>query len=311
MNELMFTVVLPTYNRAGVVLDAVQSVLAQTYANFELIIVDDRSTDDTQAVLAEVQDPRVTVVANRRSKGPAGARNTGIFLACGAWVCQIDSDDLWPNDMLERLAVVIADAPVGVGIVYGSVAYLEIGTGRTTRIRRAGRAGNVHTVFLANHFISHCSAALRTSALKDVGGYDEAFRLKEDSDLLLRMTERYEVLPVPDLVYMYRLGGRDQLTGEKDEFLRSYKHYIYKHARLLAEHPKARYELLTNVLYLSVNAGDWSEAARTWPKLMPSIWKAPRVFLRGHGKLVSLVVDKTKGEVLRLLRVLGLRKTRA
>ncbi len=309
MNEPMFTVVLPTYNRAGVVLDAVHSVLAQTYTDFELIIVDDRSTDDTQAVLAQVKDPRVTVVANRRSKGAAGARNMGIFLARGTWVCQIDSDDLWPSDMLERFAVAIADAPVGVGIVYGSLAYLDIGTGGVTRVRRAEKAGHVHTEFLEEHFISHCSAALNTSALHDIGGYDEAFRLKEDSDLLLRMTERYEVLPVPDLVYMYRLGSGDQLTGESDEFLRSYKHYIRKHARLLAEHPRARYELLTNVLYLSVDAGDWSEAARTWPKLMPSMWEAPRVFLRGHRKLVSLVVDKTKGCLLRLLRVLGLRKT--
>jgi glycosyltransferase involved in cell wall biosynthesis len=311
MSEPMFTIVLPTYNRAGVVLDAVQSVLAQTYANFELIIVDDRSTDDTPAVLAKVQDPRVTIVANRRSKGPAGARNTGIFLARGAWICQIDSDDLWPNDMLERLAVVIADAPMEVGIVYGSVAYLEIGTGNATRIRRAERAGSVHTAFLEDHFISHCSAALRTSALRDVGGYDEAFCLKEDSDLLLRMTERYEVLPVPDLVYIYRLGGKDQLTRENDEFLRSYKRYINKHAHLLAGHPRARHELLARVLYLSINAGDWSEAARTWLKLVPSMWEAPGAFLRAHRSLGSLVVDKTKGRLLQALHVLGFRDAHA
>ena len=110
-SEPMFSVVLATFNRADLVMDAVNSVLAQTLNDFELIIVDDRSTDDTLDVLAKIADSRVTVVVNERSKGYAGARNTGILRARARWVCQIDSDDLWPTDMLELMAAAIATAP--------------------------------------------------------------------------------------------------------------------------------------------------------------------------------------------------------
>jgi len=310
----MFSVVLPTYNRAGIVVDAVRSVLAQTYVDFELIIVDDRSTDDTQAVLAEINDPRVTVVTNCRSKGTAGARNMGILLARGPWVCQIDSDDLWSPDMLQRLAEAIANAPADTGIVYGSLAYLDRGTGRVTRIRTAEGSGNVHTQFLENHFIHHCSAAMRTSVLRDIGGYDEAFRSKVDSDLLLRMTERCTVLPVPEAVYVYRTGGDDELSVGKshlNQFVMSYEQYLRKHEALFAREPSALYRTLTTILVLSIRAGDWSRAGRTWLRLVPSMWKAPRVFLREHKRLGSHATYWAKARAARTLSALGLRRSHA
>lgn len=308
LNEPLFSVVLPTYNRAGMVLDAVNSVLAQTYTDFEFIIVDDRSTDDTQAVLAQIKDPRVTVVINHRSKGTAGARNAGIFVARGAWVCQIDSDDLWPSDFLERLAVAIADAPAAVGIVYGSLEFLDTRTGRVRAVRKADKTGQVHKQLLENHFIHHCSAALSANALRAIGGYDEAFQQQEDSDLLLRLTERYAVLPVPDLVYMVREGGSDRLMARNHESLIALEQLFDKHASELAGEPRARYQQLANILDLATNEGDSARTARIWLKLVPSIWEAPTVgreFLRAHRRLGSLAVHKAKWRLLNLLHRLG------
>jgi glycosyltransferase involved in cell wall biosynthesis len=284
-NEPMFTVVLPTYNRAAVVMDAVLSVLSQTYTDFELIIVDDQSTDDTKAVLGQITDPRVAVVTNNRTKGEAGARNTGVLGARGQWVCQIDSDDLWPDDMLARFADAIAGAPADVGIVYGSLGNLDTRTGQVTGIRRAKMSGFVHQQFLEDHFICHCAAALKTSALWEIGGYDEMFRQKTDSDLLLRMTEHYAVLPVPDLVYLYRIGGSDQVTANRSEFLAAYEQYMRKHSRLLAKEPRA---------------GNWRRAARTWVRLVPSMWKAPQMFLHAQRRMGCEVIEVSKRRVPRL-----------
>ena len=312
--EPMFSVVLPTYNRARIVMDAVNSVLSQSYTDFEFIIVDDRSTDDTQAVLAQIDDPRVRVVTNSRSKGVAGARNTGIFLARGPWVCQIDSDDLWSPDMLERLAKAIVNAPPDTGVVYGSLAYFDTGTERVTSIRKAEKSGNVHRQFLENHFIHQCSAAIRTSLLRDIGGYDEAFRSKSDSDLLLRITERCTALPIPEAVYVYRTGGDDQLSVGKshlNQFAMSYEQYVHKHAALFAREPSALYRHLTTIIVLSIEARDWSRAWRTWLRLAPSLWRAPRLFLREHRRLGSAILDAIKGYLLRWLHMLGLRRNRA
>lgn len=308
LDEPMFTVVLPTYNRSGMVLDAVNSVLRQTCTDFEFIIVDDRSTDDTQAVLAQIEDCRVKVVINRRSKGTAGARNTGIFLARGAWVCQVDSDDLWPSDFLERLAIAIAGAPADVGIVYGTLEFLDTLTGRVRAIRRADKRGHVHKQLLEDHSISHCSAALSADALRAIRGYDEAFRRQSDSDLMLRLAERYAVLPVPDLVYVVREGDSDRMMVDNHEALLGQEQLFKKHASELAKVPRARYQQLTNILDLATNEGDSARIARLWLKLVPSIWEVPAVgrqFLHAHGRLARLAVHKTKGRFVNLLHRLG------
>ena len=158
----LFTVVMPTYNRADLAIRASRTVLSQTCGDFEFIVVDDYSTDDTATKLAALKDPRVRVVTNVRKKGIAGARNTGIFLASGTWVCQIDSDDEWQPNMLEELARSIAGAPPDVGIIYCSLAFVHAETGEVIRTRRAEKAGHVQAAFLEEQFISHCSAALRT-----------------------------------------------------------------------------------------------------------------------------------------------------
>ena len=294
-----FTVIMPTFNRANVLLEAVESVLSQSNPDLEFVVVDDHSTDDTRARLATIVDPRMRVVMNTRSKGVAGARNCGVDLAVGEWICQIDSDDIWPSDMLERLAVAIEGAPAEVGVVYGSLAFVSAKTGVVRRIRRAEMAGNVHTAFLEHHFICHCAAAIRTEALRGIRGYDEAFAAKSDTDMLLRLTERYDVIPVPDLLYTYRVGSADQVTGDKRAFLDAYLQYIRKHAGLLAQHPRARYQLLANVLRLAANAGDWKRAGLSWIALAPALWRAPRVFVTGHRGLAVVAIGHAKRRILR------------
>ncbi len=294
-NGPLFSVVLPTYNRAGMVMDAVESVLAQTYTEFDLVIVDDRSTDDTQSVLAAITDPRVTVVANARSKGSAGARNTGIFLTDGAWICQIDSDDLWPVDMLEGLAAAIGEAPPEVGIVYGTLVFQDTAD-HVRGVRRAEKAGQIHALFLEDHFLSHCSAALRAADVKAIGGYDESFSQQEDSDFLIRLTSRCEALPVPELMYIVREGGADRLMenpGALPAFVRLYK----KHAAELVGLPQARYRQLAKIFDLAIICGDVSRLAWAWPRLLPSVWRTPaigREFLGQQKRAARLVVGRAR-----------------
>ncbi len=101
MNKPFFTVVIPTHNRSILLKRAVESVLSQTFEDFELIVIDDHSTDDTASVVKSFTDPRIRYLINQRTKGACGARNTGIFSAKGKWVAFLDDDDVWLPEKLK------------------------------------------------------------------------------------------------------------------------------------------------------------------------------------------------------------------
>lgn len=98
----LVSVIIPAYNRADLLPRAIDSVLAQTYQHFEIIIVDDASTDDTQAVVQAIGDRRIRYLRHERNQGGASARNTGIDAASGEFVAFLDSDDVWLPEKLER-----------------------------------------------------------------------------------------------------------------------------------------------------------------------------------------------------------------
>jgi lipopolysaccharide/colanic/teichoic acid biosynthesis glycosyltransferase/glycosyltransferase involved in cell wall biosynthesis len=100
--EGLVSIIMPSYNTAALIKSSIQSVLDQTYRNWELIIVDDCSTDHTQDVLKDIHDPRITIIYNKTNEGAAMSRNKALRLAKGQWMAFLDSDDLWHKDKLEK-----------------------------------------------------------------------------------------------------------------------------------------------------------------------------------------------------------------
>ena len=106
-----FTIIIPTFNRSKKLKKAIQSVLNQTYKDFELLIVDDGSTDNTKNIIKGLSDSRITYYWQKNSGGPASPRNLGINKAKGDWVCLLDSDDLWYPTKLEVVSNEILKRP--------------------------------------------------------------------------------------------------------------------------------------------------------------------------------------------------------
>lgn len=104
------SIILPTYNRAYVLWRAIQSVLAQTEERWELIVVDDGSTDCTRRMLEEVRDPRITTIRTD-NRGPSAARNTGLEIAGGEYVAYLDSDNVWHTNFLEEMLAAAKERP--------------------------------------------------------------------------------------------------------------------------------------------------------------------------------------------------------
>ena len=104
MNNGLVSIIMPSYNTGGYIKNSIESVLAQTYENWELIIVDDCSTDDTDSIVGQFSDKRIRYLKNEKNSGAAISRNYALREAKGRWIAFLDSDDLWLPEKLEKLS---------------------------------------------------------------------------------------------------------------------------------------------------------------------------------------------------------------
>ncbi|HZS34172.1 MAG TPA: glycosyltransferase [Methylomirabilota bacterium] len=206
------TVVLPTYQRASTLERAIRSVLEQTYRDFELIVVDDGSTDGTGAALARVQDPRVVCIRLEANRGASAARNVGIRAARGQFLAFQDSDDEWLPSKLERhLAAFEAHGPE-MGVVYSDMERIwQDGRREYHRSPAVVRGALIdpRTGFYQVCRLGIQSAVIRRECVAAVGGFDEAFPALEDLELFVRLSRRYAFhhLEVPLVRYYETPGG--------------------------------------------------------------------------------------------------------
>ncbi len=187
------SVVIPTYNRAGVICRTIDNVLAQTYRDTEIIVVDDGSTDDTQAELRSYGG-RIRVIAQSNA-GPAAARNRGIEAATGDLIAFQDSDDLWLPNKLERQARLLTRAGEEVVCCLCNAIFRYTGQPEFTAFKRAwlfptleeGIWTNPAEVW-ATRFVLFCQTVMiRRPVLERIGGFDESLKFHEDYDLPLRL----------------------------------------------------------------------------------------------------------------------------
>jgi glycosyltransferase involved in cell wall biosynthesis len=185
------SVIIPTYNRANLVSDAIASVMAQSFQDLEIIVADDGSTDDTAAVVARFGD-RIRYLPLPHRGQPAATRNAGLAIATGEYVAFLDSDDLFLPDKLARQVPVLKANP-DIGLVYSNGYYFDTDPTKAVGEALDGLAapsGNVFGELLCGNFIMTPALALmRRSVVQSAGGFDESheFIAVEDYALWLRI----------------------------------------------------------------------------------------------------------------------------
>lgn len=184
MSSPEIAVVIPAYNQAQFLPDAIDSVLGQSFINFELVVVDDGSTDETPQVLASIRDPRVRVV-RQKNAGLAGARNTGIRETSAPLLTFLDSDDLFMPDSLAVLHAYLQQHP-DVGLVSGGRKL--IGPDGTVLREITRSTGHELKDLLLNNPFAVGSWLLRRDWVDRVGVFDPSLRALEDWDLYLRLS---------------------------------------------------------------------------------------------------------------------------
>jgi glycosyltransferase involved in cell wall biosynthesis len=203
------SVIIPTYNRRAMVCEAVASVLAQRDANFELIVVDDGSTDGTSDPLSRLD--HLTVERTER-RGPAAARNRGVACASAPLIAFLDSDDLWAPDKLFRQLAFMREFP-DCGISQTAEIWIRDGRRVNPGLRHLKRAGDIFVDSLQTCLISPSAAILKTDLFRTLGGFDQDLAAAEDYDLWLRILVDHEVGLLDEPLVTRRAGHADQLSS--------------------------------------------------------------------------------------------------
>lgn len=201
-------VVIPAYNAARFLPDAVNSVLRQTYSDFEIVIVDDGSTDDTLAIARAIADPRIRVMT-QENLGLAAARNRGLWASQAEYVAFLDSDDLLLPDKL-ALHVAALDAHPDIGLVASGWEYIDA-DGESLGEERPWASTGVQPTLesILIHGLAAVHAVLvRRAWIENIRGFDPRFRMAEDMDFWFRLgAAGCHMAWVPAIVCQYRIHG--------------------------------------------------------------------------------------------------------
>ena len=269
------SVVIPSYNRAHLVKRAIDSVLNQTYREFEVIVVDDASTDGTAEIVKGLADQRVRYVKHQANRGVSESRNTGIKAAKGHLIGFLDSDDEWLPHKLRKQIDRFNELPSDTGVVYGACLMVDEETGKPIRVVTPKNRGDVSRDMLLRDFVVSPTPLVKKECFEKAGFFDGDFSTSEDWDMWLRIAQHYKFDFVRDVVARYYTSP-DQVTKDVSKVVQGYLKFLTKHEALIAGNPsilayhfKTIAELyLVHHEYHLANAY-YARAIRTDPRNLP------------------------------------------
>ena len=200
------SVVIPAYNTLAYLPQSLTSALKQTFTDFDVLIVDDGSTDGLAAWAAQLSDPRVRLVT-QANQGLPGARNTGVRHTEGEYIAFLDGDDLWRPDKLAK-QVALLDSRPEVGLVHTSVSFIDARGDAISRPVAAHGDGDVYREFLTfnEFYMVRCGSTplVRRACFDDVGLFDPSLKFAEDWEMWTRVAAHYHVATLGENLVLYR-----------------------------------------------------------------------------------------------------------
>ncbi len=230
---LDLSVVIPSFNTARYILDAVNSLLVQSVAGLEIIIIDDGSTDNYMDAFNRILDPRVTIVT-QANRGLAGCRNTGILLSRARYVGFLDADDIWYPQKAERQMGAM-DRDPSIGVTFSYSAYLDEGGAPSGHLLTSRcKHPTAKDLALRNHIGNGSNPIIRRKCFDEAGLFDEDLRSCEDYEMWVRIAAvtHWGFLLIPEVLTGYRVrpgsmtSSYDTFTGQARVAIDKIREYL-------------------------------------------------------------------------------------
>ncbi len=228
------SVVIPLFNKEKAIRNTIQSVLNQTVQDFELIVVNDGSTDGSRQVVESISDPRITLI-NKENGGVSSARNVGIKAASSDYIALLDGDDFWDKSFLEEQLKLIADFP---NAAMWGVNYAFINGDKCTPCDQGmgnGFRGYVENYWGTKHNDLFCSTSvvIRKSVFVQVGNFDERICYSEDLDMWYRIILNYPVVFYDKVLSYYNQNAENRSAYDinaHSDICKNFEFYIGKYS---------------------------------------------------------------------------------
>ena len=213
------SVIIPAYNVEKYIGETLDSVLTQTYSDFEVVVVDDGSQDQTASIIKQYQTkyPKKIRLIQKENGGPSKARNVGIKASTGEYIAFIDADDLWLPGKLEKQVGYFEKQPSQVGLVYTNAKkFDEQGIWTLPKRYRKKRAyGWIYKDLLRQNMIPNQSVIVRKRCFEEVGFFEEFLDIIEDHDMWIRIAMKYEIAFLEETLSLYREHSQGRSKGDE------------------------------------------------------------------------------------------------
>ncbi len=317
-----FSVVVPAYNAADYIAECIESVLAQTDPDLELIVVDDGSTDDTAARVLHYQSDQRLRLVQRANGGLAAARNTGIRVAGGQWVAFLDADDRWCPEKLAAHRRIIEhygqeqsiDVDRSLSVTYDCAVFIDA-MGQRTGLHMAwtDKPLTPERLLLKNYLGNGSTSVVKRSVLETYGGFDENLKRMVDHELWVRLSHAgHQFQYVPDILTEYRMHS-NSLTADTERMLQGVEVFLQQIA-LYAPASVARLRPLVLACthrWMARAAFMASHYAKAWYHARLALQHSPAVLWRDQRALITFAAIGfqaiTPAPLFEAIRRLGLR----
>jgi glycosyltransferase involved in cell wall biosynthesis len=223
--EKKVSVIIPTYNRAEFLRSAIESALNQTFKDIEIIVADDKSTDNTPTVVKSFNDKRIKYLTNKSNMGPSATRNSAILASKGEYIAFLDDDDEWIPKKLQKQVELLDKSPPNICGVYSDRLIIDrLSNEIISKGLQSGKVrGNLLSQLAMHNQINTCTVLLRKRCLDEVGLFDETISYMEDRDLWIRLSLNWDFEYINEPLtrtYIHKQGHlserlKDQIEGRE------------------------------------------------------------------------------------------------